>query len=68
VAELLDVVELRVDSGRWEAGTSGTVVEVLDGGALVEIADGRGHTKEIIAVPHGILRTVRKPEQGRLLI
>jgi len=68
VAELLDVVELRVDSGRWEAGTRGTVVEVLDAGALVEITDDQGHTEEIIAVPQGALRTVTKPEQDRLLV
>ncbi|MET0510748.1 MAG: DUF4926 domain-containing protein [Thermoleophilaceae bacterium] len=68
MAELLDVVELRVDSGRWEAGTRGTVVEVLDAGALVEISDGHGHTEEIIAVPHDALRAVTKPEQRRLLV
>jgi hypothetical protein len=68
VAELLDVVELRVDSGRWKAGTRGTVVEVLDAGALVEISDTQGHTEEIIAVPHDALRTVTKPEQHRLLV
>lgn len=68
MAELLDVVELRVDSGRREAGTRGTVVEGLDAGVLVEITDSHGHTEEIIAVPHDALRTVTKPEQRRLVV
>jgi hypothetical protein len=44
-------VELLVDSGRWPAGTTGTVVETDDERALVEISDDRGHTLDFIAVP-----------------
>ena len=49
---ILDVVELRVDSGRWPAGTIGTVVEANDELALVEISDDRGHALDFISVPH----------------
>ena len=51
VAQTLDVVELRVDSGRWSAGTRGTVVEVLDDALLVEVADEHGHTNDLIVLP-----------------
>lgn len=49
---ILDVVELLVDSGRWPAGTVGTVVEANDDLALVEISDDRGHGLDFISVPH----------------
>ena len=39
----LDVVELRAASGRWPAGTVGTVLELLDAAALVEISNEHGH-------------------------
>ena len=34
-----DVVALRVPIGSWPAGTSGTVVSLNDGAALVEVAE-----------------------------
>ncbi|MBV8934862.1 MAG: hypothetical protein JO095_03540 [Alphaproteobacteria bacterium] len=34
-----DVVALRVPNGTWPAGTSGTVVSLCDGAALVEVAE-----------------------------
>jgi hypothetical protein len=52
---VLDVVELVADSGRWPAGTIGTVVEADDEEALVEISDDRGHGLDFIAVPHRAL-------------
>lgn len=52
---ILDVVELLVDSGRWPAGTIGTVVEADADRALVEISDERGHALDFIAVPHQAL-------------
>ena len=51
----LDVVELLADSGRWPAGTVGTVVEADDEQALVEISDDRGHALDFISVPHRAL-------------
>ena len=39
---VLDVVEFLTASGRWPAGTTGTVVEAHDQRALVEITDDRG--------------------------
>lgn len=50
--QVLDVVELRTDSGRWAAGTVGTVVEADDDRALVEISDDRGHALDFVALPH----------------
>ena len=52
---VLDVVELVVDSGRWPAGTVGTVVEADPQRALVEISDDRGHGLDFIALPHDAL-------------
>ena len=52
---VLDVVELRVDSGRWPAGTVGTIVEADDDQALIEISDDRGHGLDFISVPHDAL-------------
>jgi hypothetical protein len=52
---VVDVVELAADSGRWPAGTVGTVVEADDKRALVEISDDRGHALDLIALPHGAL-------------
>ena len=49
---LYDVVELRVDTGRWGAGTVGTVVEALPMGVVVEIADDRGHTLDMLSLPY----------------
>lgn len=55
---ILEVVELLVDSGRWPAGTIGTVVEADDQLlALVEISDERGHALDFISVPHHALAT-----------
>jgi len=52
---ILDVVELLVDSGRWPAGTVGTVVEADAELALVEISDDRGHALDFISLPHHAL-------------
>jgi hypothetical protein len=52
---ILDVVELLVDSGRWPAGTLGTVVEADDHLALVEISDDRGHALDFVSLPHEAL-------------
>lgn len=66
IAEL-DVVELAVQTGRWPAGTEGTVLERRDQSVLVEISDERGHTQEIISVPADALRLVATPQQQALL-
>ena len=47
--QILDVVELKVDSGRWPAGTIGTVVEADADQALVEISDDRGHGLDFVS-------------------
>lgn len=53
--KMLDVVELRVESGRWPAGTVGTIVELDPEKALVEISDDRGHALDFISLPHDAL-------------
>jgi hypothetical protein len=53
--QTLDVVELKVDSGRWPSGTIGTVVEADADKALVEISDERGHGLDFVALPHDAL-------------
>lgn len=68
MARLLDVVELQVETGRWVQGTRGTVIEVVEDGVLVEIADEHGHTAEVVALPQGAVRAVASPDQGKLLV
>ena len=49
---VLEVVEFLTASGRWPAGTTGTVVEADDQRALVEITDDRGHGSDFVSLPH----------------
>ena len=53
--QILDVVEFKVDSGRWPAGTIGSVVEADADQALVEISDDRGHGLDFPSLPHDAL-------------
>jgi hypothetical protein len=53
--QILDVVEFKVDSGRWPGGTIGTVVEADADQALVEISDDRGHGLDFVSLPHDAL-------------
>jgi hypothetical protein len=53
--DVLDVVEMLTNSGRWPAGTLGTVVEADDTVALVEIDDDRGHAMDFVSLPHDAL-------------
>jgi hypothetical protein len=64
----LDIVELVVEAGRWPAGTRATVLEVFADGPLVEIADERGHTLEMLSLPWSGLRAVRIADQRRLVV
>jgi len=49
---VLDVVEFLTTSGRWPAGTTGTVVEADERRALVEITDDRGHASDFVSLAH----------------
>jgi hypothetical protein len=64
----LEVVELMAESGRWPIGTRGTVVELADSAALVEIADDRGHTLDLVEIPAHVLTPVRGPHQEHLAV
>jgi hypothetical protein len=48
----LEVVQLLTQSGRWPAGTVGTVLEASDTAALIEITDNRGHAIDFVSLPH----------------
>lgn len=61
--QILDVVELKVDSGQWPAGTIGTVVEADSDQALVEISDERGHGLDFVSLPHDALAPRQQPSQ-----
>lgn len=63
---ILDVVELTGDAGRWPAGTIGTIIEADRDHALVEISDDRGHTLDLITLPHQRLlaRSTKEPRTG----
>jgi hypothetical protein len=54
----LDVIELVADSGRWGAGTVGTVVEADETSALIEISDEQGHALDFVSLPHDALAAV----------
>lgn len=56
-----DVVELAAASGRWPAGTVGTVIEMRDDVLLVEIDDERGHALEYFEIPADVARPVSDP-------
>jgi hypothetical protein len=58
---VLDVVELQVESGRWPAGTIGTVVEADADQALIEISDDRGHALDFVSLPHDSLASSPRP-------
>jgi hypothetical protein len=61
--QILDVVELKIDSGRWPAGTIGTVVEADSDQALVEISDDRGHGLDFVSLLHDALAPRQQPSQ-----
>lgn len=54
----LEVVELLTQSGRWPAGTVGTVIEASATLVLIEIADNRGHAIDFVSLPHDALASV----------
>ncbi len=62
----LDTVELGAASGRWPAGTVGTVLELFDAAALVEISDERGHAVDFLTVPFDVLRVTNAAVQESL--
>jgi hypothetical protein len=48
----LKIAELRETRGEWPAGTTGTIVEAFDDGALFEIADDEGCTLAMLPVSY----------------
>ncbi len=65
---LFDVVELRIASGEWPAGTTGTIVERFRQGAVVEIVDSDGRTRDLLEVPYDVLAVVPRDHQERLAV
>jgi hypothetical protein len=68
MAKLLDVVELRVASGRWPAGTVATVIDEPPDGVLVEVADEHGRSLDTFEVPREAVRVLPAPEQTKLSV
>jgi hypothetical protein len=62
-AEVLDVVELQVSSGRWPARTRGTVVEVFHDGVMVEISDDEGRGLDFLELPRDAVTVVEPHER-----
>ena len=62
----LDTVELGAASGRWPAGTVGTVLELFDSAALIEVSDERGHAVDFLTLPLDVLRVVDTAAQETL--
>jgi Domain of unknown function (DUF4926) len=52
---LLKIAELREEHDGWSAGTTGTIVEAFEDGALFEIADEDGCTLAMLPVPYDAL-------------
>ncbi|MGH2850130.1 MAG: hypothetical protein ACRDLP_05880, partial [Solirubrobacteraceae bacterium] len=53
--QILEVVELLVESSRSPSGTVGTIVEADDEQALVEISGDRGRALDFVSLPHHAL-------------
>lgn len=64
--KLLDVVELRVATESWEAGTIGTVVDVSPDRLLVEVSDEQGRTLDLVSLPPEAVKRLNLPDQERL--
>ena len=56
-----DMVELRVECGRWSPGTIGTVLEISAAEALVEVAGERGNTLDLLTLPVSVLMVSPPP-------
>jgi hypothetical protein len=61
-------VELKIDYGRWLAGTRGTVVDAFSDEAVVEIADEEGVTLDLFSLPYRALTPIPQPEQEQLAL
>jgi hypothetical protein len=55
-----DVVELRGAVGRWPTGTRGTAVSDYGDVKLIEIADERGRTRDLIRVDERQLKRLSR--------
>jgi len=62
---ILDVVELRSGTGRWPAGTTGTVVDTQDDHVLVEISDDRGRGIEFLEISEDAVAPAASAAQHR---
>ena len=60
VVALVDSVEKTQDPGKWSAGTVGAVVSDYGNVKLVEIANDRGETLDLIQVREPRLRLIAK--------
>lgn len=55
MSEYLETVEFLGPFGEWDAGTVGTVVEILDAHTvLVEVSDDDGHGLDFLPVPRNL--------------
>lgn len=64
----LDLVELRVGVDSWQAGTTGTVLEVTGDNVLIEVSDEQGRTLDTIAAPLDALKPLDTPDQRQLAV
>ena len=60
--EVFDVVELIVVHGRFDAGTTASVLErPRDGGVVVELLDRGGYTIDVATLPIDKVKLVKRP-------
>ena len=58
--ELHDRVALLEDAGDWPAGTTGTVVEHLPGGVMVELVGPDGAMLDLVDLPLDAVEVVER--------
>jgi hypothetical protein len=56
-------VILREPANGWEAGTRGVIVDAFEDKAIIEIADRRGHTLDLLTLPYSAVTVFKHPEQ-----
>ncbi len=64
--EVFDVVELITGHGRFEAGTTASILErPRDGGVVVELLDRGGYTIDVATLPIDKIKLVKRPSEGQ---
>lgn len=58
-------VILRAPAEGWAIGTRGVIVDAFEDKAIVEIADKRGRTLDLLTLPYSAITVFKHPEQAQ---